>query len=233
MTTTLLETREKIKETKAFLFDFDGTLANLDRLNVDTFQIVLKQEFSLPFTRDDFMTYMSGRGSKDGFKMFLESKKINDYDIEKLTKLYNQTKRELIEDHLEEEVFLIPGLEAFLQYLENNQKRMVVVTSSNYDYVKKVLSNFNLFHYFEKVYDRGTVEKSKPDPEMFLQAIEYTELNTDECIAFEDSLFGLKSATNAELFTIGILNKGWNDEFVYDLADIVIESYEELLDNRE
>jgi beta-phosphoglucomutase-like phosphatase (HAD superfamily) len=65
---------------------------------------------------------------------------------------------------------------------------------------------------------------------MFLQAIEYTGLDDDECIAFEDSLFGLRSAQAAELFTIGILNDGWNDEFVYELADIVIESYEELLD---
>jgi HAD superfamily hydrolase (TIGR01509 family) len=175
------------------------------------------------------MKYVSGRGSKDGFKMFLDSKGIGGYDLDALSKKYNQTKRELIDEHLEEEVFIIPGLDMFLQYLKENNRQMVVVTSSNYDYVKTVLTHFKLFEYFEKVYDRGTVEKSKPDPEMFLQAIEYTELKTDECIAFEDSLFGLKSAKNARLFTIGILNEGWNDEFVYDLADITIKSYEELL----
>jgi alpha,alpha-trehalose phosphorylase len=229
MTTTILETKQYIKQRKAFLFDFDGTLANLDKLNVDAIKVVLKSEFNLPFTKDDFMKFMSGRGSKDGFKMFLENHNIQNYDIEKLSKLYNQTKRELIEEHLEEEIYLIPGIKEFLKYLKENQKRMVVVTSSNYDYVKKVLTHFNLFQYFEKIYDRGTVEKSKPDPEMFLQAIKYTKLDTDECIAFEDSLFGLKSSKNANLFTIGILNEGWNDEFVYDLADIVVKSYEELL----
>jgi beta-phosphoglucomutase len=229
MTTTLLETRELIKQRKAFLFDFDGTLANLDKLNVDSFKILIQKEFNLEFTREDFMKYVSGRGSKDGLKMYLDSKDIEDYDVEDLSKKYNQTKRELIDEHLEEEVFLIPGLESFLKYLKENNKRMVVVTSSSYDYVKQVLTYFKLFDYFEKVYDRGTVEKSKPHPEMFLQAIEYTGLKTDECIAFEDSLFGLRSAKAAELFTVGILNEGWNEEFVYELSDITISSYEELL----
>lgn len=230
MTKTLLETRELIKDRKAFLFDFDGTLANLDKLNVDSFEIVLEEKFGIDFTRNDFMKYVSGRGSKDGIEMYLKSKGIEEYDIEKLSQQFSQAKRNLLSENLEEEVYIIPGLPKFLKYLHENNKRMVVVTSSHYDYVKEVLQHFGLFDYFEKVYDRGTVTKGKPHPEMFLQAIEYTGLDDDECIAFEDSLFGLRSAQAAELFTIGILNDGWNDEFVYELADIVIESYEELLD---
>ena len=230
MAKNLIETKEIVKQRKAFLFDFDGTLANLDNLNVHSFEILLEKDFNLDFTRDDFMNYVSGRGSKDGITAYLKSKGKKDFDTEKLGKRFNQVKRELLSSNLEKEVFIIPGLEKFLIYLKENNKRMVVVTSFNYDYVKEVLEHFKLFDYFEKVYDRGTVENSKPHPEMFLQAIEYTQLRKEQCIAFEDSLFGLKSAKSAELFTIGILNKGWNDKFVYDLADIVIESYEELLD---
>jgi len=106
---------------------------------------------------------------------------------------------------------------------------MLVVTSSHYDYVKKILGHFGLFQYFEKVYDRGTIKRGKPNADVFLQAIEYTGLSKEECLAFEDSLFGLKAAKGAELYTIGILNKGWNEEFVYDFADVVIEDYEELI----
>lgn len=229
MKNTLLQTKQLIKQKKAFLFDFDGTLVNLDKLNLDSFKIVLEEKFNLQFTKDDFMKYISGRGSKDGITMYLDSLNITDYDVESLAKEFNRVKRELVEEHLEEEVFLIPGIDTFLEYLKENSKRMVVVTSSHYDYVKDILTHFGLFNYFEKVYDRGTVQKSKPDPEMFLQGIRYTGLDKDECIAFEDSLFGLMSAKGAELFTIGILNPRWNEEFVYELADIVIENYEELL----
>lgn len=64
---------------------------------------------------------------------------------------------------------------------------------------------------------------------MFLKGVNYTELDIEECMAFEDSLFGLMSAKGADLYTVGILNDGWNDEFVYDLADVVIEDYGELI----
>jgi len=54
----------------------------------------------------------------------------------------------------------------------------------------------------------------------------YTE---DECVVFEDSFFGLQSAKGTGIFTIGILNKGWNDDFVYQLSDFVIEDYRSLI----
>ena len=53
----------------------------------------------------------------------------------------------------------------------------------------------------------------------------YTET---ECVAFEDS-FGLQSAKGAGIFTIGILNSGWNDDFVYQLSDFVIDDYRVLI----
>jgi HAD superfamily hydrolase (TIGR01509 family) len=229
MDKNLPKAKQLVQEKKAFLFDFDGTLVNLDKLNVDSFKILFKDEFNLEFTREDFMKYVSGRGSKDGIKMYLETKGIKDFDVEDLSNQFSIKKRDLIENHLEEEVFLIPGIDTFLKHLSTNNKRMVVVTSSHYMYVKKILRYFGLFGYFEKIYDRGTVNKGKPNAEIFLQGIKYTGLNSEECIAFEDSLFGFKSAKGAELYTVGILNEGWNEDFVYDLANVVIENYEELI----
>jgi len=229
MNKDLVRAKQLVQERKAFLFDFDGTLVNLDKLNVDSFKILFKEKYDLEFTRDDFMNHVSGRGSKDGIKKYLDTMGVEEYDEKALSKEFGAKKRELIENHLEEEVSLIPGIDSFLKYLFDNEKRMLVVTSSHYDYVKRILGYFGLFQYFEKVYDRGTITRGKPNADIFLQGIEYTELKKEECLAFEDSLFGLKAAKAAELYTVGILNKGWNEEFVYDLADVVIESYEELM----
>jgi beta-phosphoglucomutase len=229
MNKNLPKAKQLVQERKAFLFDFDGTLVNLDKLNVDSFKILFKDEFNLEFTRDDFMQYVSGRGSKDGIKKYLETKGVKEFDVENLSNQFSIKKRDLIENHLGEEVFLIPEIDTFLKYLSKNDKQMVVVTSSHYTYVKKILRHFGLFGYFEKIYDRGSVENGKPNPDIFLQGIKYTGLNSEECIAFEDSLFGLKSAKGADLYTVGILNEGWNEDFVYDLADVVIVNYEELI----
>lgn len=225
----ILEVKEIISKRKAFLFDFDGTLANLDKLNVDSFNILFKDEFDIDFSKEDFMNHISGRGSRDGITKYLTLKGITDYQIDELSERFNDIKRGLIMEKLEDEVYIIPGLENFLTYLKGSSKRILVVTSSHYEYVKHILEHFNLFSYFEKVYDRTSVINGKPNPDIFLNAIENTGLDSNECIAFEDSLFGLQSSKSAGLFTVGILNTGWNDGFVYDLADIVISSYDELI----
>lgn len=223
------DVKKKVEESKVFLFDFDGTLVNLDRLNVDAFAIVFKQMFDIDFTREDFMKYISGRGSQNGLIEYLDVHGIKDYSPKDINTLFYKEKKRLIEEKLEEEVYLLPGIEEFLKYLKEQGKRCIVVTSSREEHVRRILGHFNVVDYFEKVFDRSMVVKGKPDPEAFLTAIEYSKSSVDECIAFEDSFYGLQSAKGASLCTVGILNEGWNDDFVYQLSDFVIRSYSELL----
>ncbi|MGL5244126.1 MAG: HAD family hydrolase, partial [Sarcina sp.] len=46
------------------------------------------------------------------------------------------------------------------------------------------------------VYDDGTI-KSKPDPEIYLKAIEKIGLKPEQCIVFEDALSGIEAAHRA------------------------------------
>jgi beta-phosphoglucomutase len=225
----LENSKRRVKEAKAYLFDFDGTLVNLDDLNLNSFKKVFKQEFEIDFTKQDFMNYVSGRGSVDGITDFLTSKGIQDYNVEEIDRKFDEIKDDLLRNDTPNQVYLLPGLEDFLLTLINTQKPLIVVTSSKKEYVNFVLSFFRISEYFEKIFDRNDVINSKPHPEMFLKAIEYTGFTVDECIAFEDSLFGLQSAKSAGLFTVGLLNKGWNDDIVYKYGDIVIDDYRSLI----
>ncbi len=224
---TVGEAKVLVRDAKAHLFDFDGTVANLDNLHVDIFGNIFRDGFGLEFTRHDFMKYISGRGSEDGIREYLEINGINEFDEVKINDMFTSIKRDTLEGSMMNDIYLLPGIEKFLE--SNRTRTSVIVTSSKKEYVEKILSYFEIYGYFEKVFDRDSITNGKPHPDVFLKAVEYTGFNINECIAFEDSLFGLRSAKSANLFTVGILNPGWNDEFVYDLADIVVEDYRELL----
>ena len=225
----LEDVKKKVEDAKVFLFDFDGTLVNLDKLNVDGFAIVLKDMFDIEFTREDFMKYVSGRGAKNGLIKYLNERDIEDFSTKEIIHQYYINKKRLIEEQLEEEIYLIPGIEEFLTEYDGN-KRNIIVTSSRKEHVKRMLTHFKIFDEFEIVFDRFDVVRGKPAPEAYERAMKYAGVSVEDCVTFEDSFYGLQSAQGAGLFTVGILNKGWNDDFVYQLADYVIESYSELIE---
>jgi HAD superfamily hydrolase (TIGR01509 family) len=220
-------TKEIVKMSKIFFFDFDGTIVNLDNLNVDAFQSVFKDMFNLEFSRDDFMKYISGKGSQTGLTEYLNVHGIREFDSIEIGKVFDRIKMDLLREKIDEEVYLIPGIEEFVEYYKD--RRLIIVTSSKKQYVSTILSHFDILKYFEKVFDRSDVVRGKPDPMPYELAIKYANSNIGDCLVFEDSFYGLQSAKGAGLFTIGVLNKGWNDDFVYNLADSVIESYKDIL----
>ncbi len=226
---TIENVKNRVSNSKALLFDFDGTLVNLDKLNVDSFSLVFKEMFNLDFTREDFMKYISGRGSKNGIVEYLETKGIKDFSGTEINNQYYVNKKRLIEERIDNEIYLLPGIKDFLMEQKIEEKRKIIVTSSRKEHVKKMLTHFGIWKHFETVIDRHDVVRGKPDPECFLKGLKYLELPPSECIAFEDSFYGLQASKGAELFTIGILNDGWNEDFVFTLADFVIRNYSELV----
>lgn len=226
---TIEEVRKLVSDSKALLFDFDGTLVNLDKLNVDSFALVFKEMFSIDFTREDFMKYISGRGSKNGIVEYLQTKGIKEFSGVEINNQFYSHKKRLIEERIDNEIYLLPGIKDFLNNSKIKEKRKIIVTSSRKEHVKKMLTHFGIWNHFETVIDRYDVIRGKPDPECFLKGIEYLGLPSSQCLVFEDSFYGLQASKGADIFTIGILNDGWNEDFVYQLSDFVIENYSVLI----
>lgn len=89
---SLENVKKKVNQSKVLLFDFDGTLVNLDKLNVDAFSIVFKNMFNIEFTRDDFMKYISGRGSTNGLVEYLKIHNIENFTPENINTQFYEHK---------------------------------------------------------------------------------------------------------------------------------------------
>jgi HAD superfamily hydrolase (TIGR01509 family) len=96
------------------------------------------------------------------------------------------------------------GVKELLSFLEQNQVRMAVVTSSRRDVAVKGLGNAGLLKYFEFVIGGDQISNGKPHPEIYQKACSDLGLPPKDCLALEDSDNGVRSAGGAGLQVIQV-----------------------------
>lgn len=81
-----------------------------------------------------------------------------------------------------------------------------MVSNSAVDYVLEAIGLLKADHIFERrVFSAEMVRKGKPDPAVYLLALEKLGLNKEEVMVVEDSVAGVTASTAAGLNTIGFL----------------------------
>ena len=71
---------------------------------------------------------------------------------------------------------------------------IVLVTTASRKNVEDILSEFDKLKVFDKIFAQEDVSKMKPDPEGYLKAMQYFNINPEDTIIFEDSEAGLEAA---------------------------------------
>lgn len=89
---------------------------------------------------------------------------------------------------------------------------------------KIILKKVALEEAFDAISDGTNISKSKPDPEVFLKAAEYLDLQPEECIVVEDAYAGIDAAKAGNMQAVGI-----GEACSYAKADYHIKKIEELL----
>ena len=95
-----------------------------------------------------------------------------------------------------------PGLYTLLEYLKEHGYRTAVASSSGREMVLHCLRQTDTEKYFDFVLCGDMVSRSKPDPQIYQTACQVLELLPNQCIALEDSLNGIRSASSAGLYPI-------------------------------
>jgi len=90
-----------------------------------------------------------------------------------------------------------PEIYSLLSLLKKSKKLALITNYDHYPYIKKLLKNLNLAEYFESITISSEIGKKKPDPEIFLPAIEKSGLKPSEIVYIGDSdvdIIGAKAA---------------------------------------
>lgn len=95
-----------------------------------------------------------------------------------------------------------PGLYEILDYLKNKGYKIALASSTNSQSVHHHLKEKDIEKYFAAVICGDMVEKSKPEPDIYLKACKELNENPADCVAIEDSKNGLLSAHRAGMQVI-------------------------------
>lgn len=119
---------------------------------------------------------------------------------------------------------ILPGVKAFLEQSKNKNIKIALGSASKN--ARIILQKLGIFSFFDAIVDGNDVFEAKPNPEIFLKAVQKLGLVPHQCIVFEDSIVGIQAAQKAQIKAIGIGNPN-----VLTQAHKVYQNFEELMAN--
>ena len=211
---------------KNIIFDFDGVLVDSEMLVARSFSTYLSKR-NINFTEQEFSVYAGKKTVQV---------------IDELSKKFNiQNKEEFFEDIMNianniysQELTSVEGAKVFLEtnyynfFISSNSLKKRILFG-----LKKV--NFENFFDVNKIFSFDMVEKPKPQPDIYLAAINVHQLDKKETVVIEDSVVGIQAGVNAGVKVIGLTAGGhwYTGRSTKELLDagafVLANSYESLL----
>jgi HAD superfamily hydrolase (TIGR01509 family) len=196
-------TSEAVLRIKALIFDFDGLILDTETPEYQTWQAIYRAHgFELP--QEEWGKIIGGYG-------------ISNFDPAEHLSLLAQGRLDpvsLRDRHRSESAALYlqqPLLPGVLDYLRDAKRlglKLAIASSSGHAWVERHSGRFGILDYFDKIVCREDVPagRTKPNPDLFLLALERLGVQANEAIVFEDSPNGVRAACAAGIFVVAVPN---------------------------
>ena len=123
-----------------------------------------------------------------------------------------------------------PGITELLSFLKESGKKIALASSTRKSIVVAELSDAGIIDYFDVIVCGDMVERSKPEPDIYLKACECLHIMPQEAYAIEDSYNGIRSAVRGGLRAIMVPDLAEPTEEMKQLSEVILDS---LMDVRE
>ena len=121
-----------------------------------------------------------------------------------------------------------PGVEELLGYLREHEFKVGLASSTREALVRKELSEGGLIEYFDQIIGGDKVKRSKPEPDIFLEACSRLGSEPEKCYVIEDSYNGIRAAHAAGMHPIMVPDLMEATEEMRGLAEVVLESLKDV-----
>ena len=189
---------------KNIIFDFDGVLVDSEILVAKAFAKYM-QNFGINIDEKELASFA---GKKTVQVIDILSKK---YSIKDQEKFFRDI-MEIASNIYKKELTTVKGAYDFVSNLKFN---MFIGSNSMKERIIDGLQRVKLDKYFkpEQVYSFDLVDNPKPDPDVYLKALEDNNLIKTETIIIEDSAVGVMAGVAANVKVIGLTAGGhWHEK---------------------
>lgn len=212
-----------LKHFDAVIFDMDGVLIDSEPL----WKIAMEEVFhsvGSVLTKQDFQKTVGLRIDEvvsfwhqhEGWKD-VSPKEVELKIVERMVSLIKENGEPLA------------GVIETLVYLNKNNKKVGLATSSYKVLVETVLEVLNISHLFHFTHTAELEKFGKPHPAVYLTVAEQLKTEPHRCLVIEDSLNGIISAKAAKMKVVCIPEKTHHPEPKLILADYHYENMKDLL----
>lgn len=205
---------------KGIIFDLDGVICHTDKYHYQAWK-KLADKLGIYFDQE-INNRLRGVSRMESFDIILEKYhgQMSPEDKVRYAAEKNDLYRELLKNMTTDD--LDPQVKETLDTLRSRGLLLAIGSSSKN--AGFILERLGLDGYFDAVSDGNHISRSKPDPEVFLKAAEYLDLQPQDCLVVEDAQSGLEAAIagNMDCAAIG-------DAVKCNKANYNLETFSDLL----
>lgn len=211
-------------DPKAFIFDFDGTLA--DSMWVwHEVDLEFARRRGLRFSKED-SEVIAALGFEGTAAWLLERFGLDETVEDLIAEWYG-----IAEENYAHNVFLKPGARELVSSLKNSGYPVAIASSLDRKLLEDALLNNDALDYFDVIVVCDEVtDKGKSTPAVYLETARRLGVELSDCVVFEDVAMAARSAKQGGAFVVGMRDDHPQQSRVdlVEASDLFCESFTHL-----
>ncbi len=204
-------------DTKAVIFDLDGTLLDNNSFHRKTWEAYL-QKMGKTISEEEFNAHLNGRTNKDAVE-YIYGRKMSEEESTKYTLEKEALYREIYKPFIKP----VTGLINFLEILNQKNIPMAIATSGIQPNIDFMFENIPIKKYFKEIVNSSHITNGKPHPEIYLKVASLLNVPPKNCLVFEDAVVGINSAKAAGMKVIAVATTQTKEEL--SIADMIVDDF--------
>jgi len=189
---------------QALIFDFDGLILDTETPEFRVWQDIYR-EHGYEFPAEKWAMIVGGAGHSD----FDAAEHLSLLTQGRLDSASLRDRNSIESGELIHSQGPLPGVVDYLQDAKRLGLKLAIASSSDRAWVHRHAGRLGVLDYFDQVITREDVEpgRTKPNPDLFLTALDRLNVPREAAIVFEDSPNGVKAAKRAGIFVVAVPNE--------------------------